>query len=127
MIAAGGDDSSRLRRQIFSMAIITTENDVLIGQGGPYVWQPRRTMTHTRLVKEDINRQGVTGWSKIVRQRCRRQDHQSTEQLAYRAVMAVWGRMKWFQRNAWPEPAGKSFFAHNVPRVLAGLPIEKTP
>lgn len=127
MIAAGGVASSRRRRQILTMAIITTENDVITGNGHTYVWPPRRTMTHTRLVKENISRQGLTGWTKIVRTRCRRQDRQSDVQLAYRAVMKVWARLTNPQKYSWPDPKQKNFFAHNVPRVLAGLPIERTP
>jgi len=105
------------------MAIITTENDLNYFGEEVIGHKPRKYVTHTRLVKTDITRQGINGFTKTTRRRGRRHDPKTTIQLAYRAVMQVWGPLAYADRLTWPEPSSKNFFATNVPRALAGLPL----
>jgi hypothetical protein len=102
------------------MAIITTEND-RTGQHGQYLLHPRRKyVSHESLKQTEIVRQGISGWTWRVRSRKGRSDAATPLQLAYRAVMRVWGVQSQSWQNTHP---AKDFFALNVPRVLAGEPI----
>jgi hypothetical protein len=102
------------------MAIITTENDEFNQHGDPWPHPVRKYVSHEGIFKTNIIRQGISGWAWRVRHRGYRRDPKTPEQLAYRAVMIGWMKATSEYREGHDQ---KDFFAVNVPRVLAGLPI----
>ena len=98
------------------MAIITTENDITYDDGTTVRHGIRKWVTHTRLVKTDIERAGLSGFTKTVRRRGGRHDPKTTLQLAYRSAMKLWDRLTYYESISWPTPHMKSFFTENVPK-----------
>jgi len=101
------------------MAIVTTPIDDPL----PGVYAPRRRITTTRLVKQDIVRQGITGWSNIIRQRNRRHDPKTAPQIACRAPMrfarVYYYAPFWIDRPEWNAVHPQDFFCDSVKRWLA--------
>lgn len=103
------------------MAIITTETDKIGKHGQPIPHPTRKYVSHEGIFKTDIARQGMTGWKWRARNRGARHDPRTAYQMAYRDCLKAWARTSWAYKHG---HVMKNFFAVNVPRVLAGLPIE---
>ena len=72
---------------------------------GEYVWGKGKALVFTRLVKTDIVRQGITGWTKTVQKVRIPSDPQTQPQLGVRALVQFisnrWWAMTPTQRAVW--------------------------
>lgn len=102
------------------MAIITTA----IEDPLPGVDNPRRAITDTRLVKQNIIRQGISGWTTTLRRRTTRHDPATPKQIACRAPMRF-GRAYYYNpgyvtKSLWNDVHPEDLFCEAVKRWLAG-------
>ena len=94
------------------MAIITQKLPF-----GSYVWGKGKAMLFTRLVKQDIIRRGLGGWSETVQQVRTPRDPQTPLQIAYRSttrfLAQTWATLYFGYKNSWayyPAPEATPLF-----------------
>ena len=91
----------------------------------------RKWITKTRLVKTDIVRQGITGWTKIIRARKSRHDPKTPAQMRIRgfmhAIKRVYDTLDLDEKKAWGIKTPLRFFRSNLARLIAGQEIIRTP
>ena len=111
-------DGGVFRPFFAKMAIVTTP----IADPLPGIPTPRRSITSTRLVKQDIVRQGHGGWSKTIRRRTSRHDARSPKQIACRAPMhfaaLAYHDMNTAEKGQWNDVHPEDFFCEAVKRWL---------